>query len=193
MENINPGQMEEFKSSEAASILAGGSDAPWITAEDKAKFANLSAEDKAEIRMRYFLSSTNAIIVDVDSRIRENAVKFRTIDARNTVVSAEHYPAVENILNAAGWEPMPTTRQDGTIFINPRIDTAKESIQVLLDLAPYIVRGVDVLHQGTPDPDPECQVILERDTWPRTWLHLIYDGRGGVIEKVTSAHHWEEK
>ncbi len=123
-------------------------------------------------------------------------MKYRNIDARNTVVSEGNYTKVKQILEAAGWNPMPTNRKQGDVFINPVMDEAKEDIQALRDIAPYIERGHDVFYQETPESNPDCQIILEIEHGspfnPKTWLHLIYDGKGGVKEIESPAHQWDE-
>ena len=104
-------------------------------------------------------------------------MKYRMIDVENLVVSEEHYPNIAQILKAEGWGPAPAkTTEQGEVSLCLAPMEARESIQVLKEIAPWVAT--------------HSHVILEQETVPVTWLHLIY-ADGQVTEEVTPAHQWE--
>lgn len=60
---------EQFLGSEAARMLAQGSNADWISDEERSLFAQFSEEDKARILRQYALSTE--YVPDVFSKIKD--------------------------------------------------------------------------------------------------------------------------
>ncbi len=97
---------------------------------------------------------------------------YREITAHNIVVSEQDYPRVEALLQDAGYPVIPTKCDNG-IFVFPKFDEPKQDIQALKDLAPYIITKGKII------------VEVQGAKPPKTWLHLLFDGNGGVQEMET--------
>jgi len=106
-------------------------------------------------------------------------VKYRMIDVQNVVVAEKHYPDIAQILEAEGWGPARANTAHGKVSLYLTPMEARESFQILKEIAPWVIDG-----------DVESNIILEQETTPVTWLHLVYE-QGHATEHVTPAHQWK--
>lgn len=113
--------------------------------------------------------------------------QYRFIDWKNVIVSAENYPAVEKLLADAVWESVPTPHENGMVIApRPKSYDAQDEqgIQVIYALAPYVAFPSKVILEVT-DHDAMTPDGLKK------WLHIKYDGNGGVSQEESAPHVWD--
>ena len=98
------------------------------------------------------------------------SIAYRGGHNKGMIVRNENFPLVKKIMEDADWQLHSNTTDAGT-SIDPMPTYVMQDIQVLYKLAAFITSN--------------AKIIMEMTTSPMVWLHLTYDGKGGVSEKVT--------
>lgn len=103
------------------------------------------------------------------------------------LVAPSDLEQVKLLLASHSWEiySQATCAASGLVNIQPRPvppdHQSREGMQVLWDLAPYVQAESRAILEIRREPKP----------WEPVWLHLTYDGKGGVSEQETPAHQWD--